>query len=142
MLITVDGNIDLAFRCGHMTSIALQHLRHRLDALVNGGNWLHCRSLLRLRLLLILDAGENGVTRTITVVSDALTAHLIGQPVEPLHFIHRMAIRSIHRFANTGVRVLLDSRLYPHMLLWRQVIGCDEVSGRLLVGMLIAPLRE
>src|SRR6266699_5547486 len=144
MLIAVDRDIDLSFWCAYLACVTMHDRWSWLDALLNRGHRLYnCRLLYRCCcLLLILDTGEDGVTRTIAIVGDALATHLIGQAIEGLHVFDGMAVRRVHRFANARIGVTLDGGLYMHMFFRCQVVGCDEVVWRWLVGVLIAPLLE
>src|SRR5262249_416227 len=138
MLIAVDRDIDLPFRCAYLACVTMHDRWSWLDALLNRGYRLHNWCLLcrhYCHFLLILNAGENGFTGTIAIVGDALGTHLIGQAIEGLHVFDGMAVGCVHRFADARIGVALDGGLYTYMFFRCQVVGCDEVVWRWLVGV-------
>src|SRR5579885_1036222 len=149
VLITVDGDVDLALRRADVPRVAMRHLRHRLDALLDGDDWLEHQSLFlwlsRLRWLLrflLLNMREDANTRAVAHVGDAFAAQFVGQAIELLHILDGVAVWRVHRLDDARIGETLNGGLQAHMLLWRQIIGGDEVGGRRLVGMLVVPLLE
>src|SRR5579883_2129248 len=151
VLIAVDGDVDLALRRADVPRVTMRYLRHRLDALLDGDNWLKHQRLLLWRWLsrlgwllrlLLLNMREDAYARAVAHIGDAFAAQFVGQAVELLHILDGVAIRRVHRLADAGVGEALDGCLHAHMLFRRQVVGGNEVGGRWLVGMLVAPLLE
>src|ERR1700719_2622254 len=120
MVVTIDRHIDLPFGRTYLARVALHHRWSRLDALLNRHHWLHHRGLLRCcRFFLIFDTSENRVARTIAVIRDALTAHLVGQAIERLHRLDGMVVGRVDRLADAGIGVVLDGGLHSYMLFRR-----------------------
>src|SRR5579885_2292683 len=151
VLIAVDGDVDLALRRADVPRVTMRYLRHRLDALLDGDNWLKHQRLLLWRWLsrlgwllrlLLLNMREDADARAVAHIGDAFAAQFVGQAVELLHILDGVAIRRVHRLADAGVGEALDGCLHAHMLFVRQAVGGDEVGGRWLVGILVAPLLE
>src|SRR5450755_1378306 len=144
MLITIHGDVDGAFRSLDVARVAMHYGGSCLQTLVNRGDRFYRRNLGRLLscLLLVLDACEHGVARTVAVVGDAFAARLVGEAVQLLHLLDGVIVGRVDRLADAGVGVALHHRLHAYMFFRRQVLRCDEVARRGFVGVLSAPLFE
>src|SRR5579875_301254 len=140
MLVAIDRDIDLPLRRVYLAGISPHDRRSRLNPLLDRSHRRHYGGLLFLLLwLLLLDMRKHAHARAVAHIGDALAAQFVCQPVEGLHIFHRMAVGRVDRLADARVRILLDGCLHAHVFFGRQVIGGDEVFGRWLVGVFIAP---
>src|SRR5207248_6292596 len=105
-------------------------------------NRLYLWFLLGSGLLLVLHASQNCVTRPIAVIGDTLTAHLISQAIECLYLLHCVVVGGIDGFADARIGIALNRGLHSYMLFRREIVGCNEIAWRRLVGVLIPPCLE
>ena len=66
------------------------------------------------------------IPRSVPIDRHALAFQFIGQFVDIPDILDRRLIGKIHRLADGIVRVLLECRLHPDMILRRDVMGRNE----------------